>query len=288
MPATFLDLGLLGVRQNLAGCSRQHLTHHFARLSKSHSVTSTSAYSTTSIRQRSQPPLTRHNLKVIHHTVTSAVQVRRHFSKSSEMASKRKNSPVTVMGRPSKIYKQDLYLNKAETGENGQPPTEDEQYIMDMDGDADDRISLPPVAATADTAEWQATIEKVVRNVVSIHFCQTCSFDTDPAISSEATGFVVDAEKGYILTNRHVVGAGPFWGYCIFDNHEEVHFLSSYSILLCLLTLLAVRCLSRLSRSSTRLRYPPLRPQGHQIHAPDSVEPETGPGKSGSRNPGGW
>lgn len=25
----------------------------------------------------------------------------------------------------------------------------------------------------------------------------------------------------YILTNRHVVGAGPFWGYCVFDNHEE-------------------------------------------------------------------
>jgi S1-C subfamily serine protease len=24
------------------------------------------------------------------------------------------------------------------------------------------------------------------------------------------------------LTNRHVVGSGPFWGYCIFDNHEEV------------------------------------------------------------------
>jgi hypothetical protein len=23
------------------------------------------------------------------------------------------------------------------------------------------------------------------------------------------------------LTNRHVVCAGPFWGYCIFDNHEE-------------------------------------------------------------------
>lgn len=131
--------------------------------------------------------------------------------------SKRKTSPVNVMGRPSKIYKQDPYLSGAE---NGQPPAEDEQYFMEMDGE--DRISLPPIAATADTAEWQATIEKVVRNVVSIHFCQTCSFDTDAAISSEATGFVVDAEKGYILTNRHVVGAGPFWGYCIFDNHEEV------------------------------------------------------------------
>jgi len=30
-----------------------------------------------------------------------------------------------------------------------------------------------------------------------------------------------DARR-YILTNRHVVGSGPFWGYCIFDNHEEV------------------------------------------------------------------
>lgn len=73
-----------------------------------------------------------------------------------------------------------------------------------------------------DTAEWQATVEKVISSVVSIRFCQTCAFDTDPALTSEATGFVVDAEKGYILTNRHVVGSGPFWGYIVFDNHEEV------------------------------------------------------------------
>jgi S1-C subfamily serine protease len=65
------------------------------------------------------------------------------------------------------------------------------------------------------------TIEDVINSVVSIHFCQTCSFDTDAASASKATGFVVDAEKGFILTNRHVVGAGPFIGYCIFDNHEE-------------------------------------------------------------------
>lgn len=83
-------------------------------------------------------------------------------------------------------------------------------------------------AAGPDTQEWQATIERVVSRVVSIHFCQTCSFDTDGAISSEATGFVVDAERGYILTNRHVVGAGPFWGYVIFDNHEEVDVQAVY------------------------------------------------------------
>lgn len=24
------------------------------------------------------------------------------------------------------------------------------------------------------------------------------------------------------MTNRHVACAGPFWGHCVFDNHEEV------------------------------------------------------------------
>ncbi|KAI1386413.1 Pro-apoptotic serine protease NMA111 [Hypoxylon trugodes] len=102
------------------------------------------------------------------------------------------------------------------------PDTELPVFIEnDMAADEELTISFPPPAVT-DTAEWQATIENVVRNVVSIRFCQTCSFDTDSACASEATGFVVDAEKGYILTNRHVVGSGPFWGYVVFDNHEEV------------------------------------------------------------------
>ena len=105
---------------------------------------------------------------------------------------------------------------------NGSP--NDSEYMYGSDGITDGMVEPVTTAATAttDTAEWQATIEAVVKNVVSIHFCQTCSFDTSSALASEATGFVVDAAKGYILTNRHVVGSGPFWGYCIFDNHEEV------------------------------------------------------------------
>lgn len=95
----------------------------------------------------------------------------------------------------------------------------EETEMIDED-EEEDRVGL--VTGPGESAEWQHTIEKVVRNVVSIRFCQTCAFDTDPALTSEATGFVVDAERGYILTNRHVVGSGPFWGYVIFDNHEEV------------------------------------------------------------------
>lgn len=79
-----------------------------------------------------------------------------------------------------------------------------------------------------DNQIWQKTIEKVVKSVVSIHFAQTANFDSDSAVVSEATGFVVDSERGIIMTNRHVVGVGPFWGYAVFDNHEECDVIPIY------------------------------------------------------------
>lgn len=83
--------------------------------------------------------------------------------------------------------------------------------------------SIPAVnPSPQDPGKWQATLETVISSVVSIHFSRPRPFDTDLSTCSQATGFVVDAEKGYILTNRHVVCPGPFTGYCVFDNHEEV------------------------------------------------------------------
>ena len=77
-------------------------------------------------------------------------------------------------------------------------------------------------------AKWQDTISKVVQSVVSIHFSQVAPFDSESAVVSEATGFVVDSKIGIILTNRHVVGPGPFIGYAIFDNHEECDVIPIY------------------------------------------------------------
>lgn len=69
--------------------------------------------------------------------------------------------------------------------------------------------------------QWQGTITEVIKSVVSIHFTNITNFDTELCLTSEATGFVVDSTRGIILTNRHVVGPGPFSGYAVFDNHEE-------------------------------------------------------------------
>ncbi|KAK4125449.1 trypsin-like serine protease [Parathielavia appendiculata] len=136
---------------------------------------------------------------------------------SSASRSKRKEPPLSVGGRHPKHHRPNGDLSSA----GDHTPDRHDDFEGDYEEYEDPRLTaLLPTGP--DTAEWQATIQNVVRNVVSIRFCQTCSFDTDPALTSEATGFVVDAERGYILTNRHVVGSGPFWGYCIFDNHEEV------------------------------------------------------------------
>ncbi|KAI1628279.1 Pro-apoptotic serine protease nma111 [Exophiala viscosa] len=147
--------------------------------------------------------------------------LRRTYHSTSAMASngearpKRRTSPISALERPKKQLKQ----------ENGVPTpgdaTPQNGSVYDIGADLSSLPVISTAAAAGDSPEWQATIEKVIKSVVSIHFCQTCSFDTDLSTSSQATGFVVDAENGYILTNRHVVCAGPFWGYCVFDNHEE-------------------------------------------------------------------
>lgn len=102
--------------------------------------------------------------------------------------------------------------------------TQENGYYPDEVDESDSSYASQPifdVGSTSNNNRWQETITKVVKSVVSIQFSQVSNFDTETAIVSEATGFVVDSENGYILTNRHVVGPGPFCGYVVFDNHEE-------------------------------------------------------------------
>mgnify|MGYP001816217050 FL=1 len=80
---------------------------------------------------------------------------------------------------------------------------------------------VPPVFAAEEPA-WTETLERISSGVVSIRVDSTRAFDTEWNTSSQATGFVVDAERGLILTNRHVVTPGPVIAEAIFRNNEEV------------------------------------------------------------------
>jgi S1-C subfamily serine protease len=86
-------------------------------------------------------------------------------------------------------------------------------------------VAGPPAVESRD---WAATLERIAGSVVSIEIDLTRAFDTEWNTSSQATGFVVDAERGLILTNRHVVTPGPVIAEATFLNREEVQLYPVY------------------------------------------------------------
>ncbi len=82
------------------------------------------------------------------------------------------------------------------------------------------------VAAPAPT--WPTTLDRVAPAVVSIQVTGVRNFDTENAGVSQGTGFVVDAERGWLLTNRHMVHAGPVVARAVFLDNEEVPLIAAY------------------------------------------------------------
>jgi S1-C subfamily serine protease len=83
-------------------------------------------------------------------------------------------------------------------------------------------------AAVEEDPDWAVTLERIAGSVVSIEVDATRAFDTEWNTSSQATGFVVDAERGLVLTNRHVVTPGPVTAEATFLNREEVQLFPVY------------------------------------------------------------
>jgi pro-apoptotic serine protease NMA111 len=83
-------------------------------------------------------------------------------------------------------------------------------------------------ASVEENPDWAVTLERIASSVVSIEVDSTRAFDTEWNSSAQATGFVVDAERGLILTNRHVVTPGPVTSEATFLNREEVQLYPVY------------------------------------------------------------
>jgi len=89
-------------------------------------------------------------------------------------------------------------------------------------------IALAASNVAAEETAWTNTLERISSGVVSIRVDSTRAFDTEWNSSSQATGFIVDAERGLILTNRHVVTPGPVVAEAVFRNNEEVRLTPVY------------------------------------------------------------
>ena len=89
-------------------------------------------------------------------------------------------------------------------------------------------VAAEQAAAGEENPDWAVTLQRIASSVVSIDVDQTRAFDTEWNNSAQATGFVVDAERGLILTNRHVVTPGPVTAEATFLNREEVQLYPVY------------------------------------------------------------
>ncbi|KAF3902948.1 hypothetical protein ABW20_dc0101131 [Dactylellina cionopaga] len=82
--------------------------------------------------------------------------------------------------------------------------------------------------SAADKETWDRTLPRVIRGIVSIKATTVRPFDTEAAGDYTATGFVIDAKRGLILSNRHVVSPAPITAVAIFFNYEEVKLAPIY------------------------------------------------------------
>lgn len=85
-----------------------------------------------------------------------------------------------------------------------------------------------PKPTPAPPPTWESTLDRVSKAVVSIEVTAVRDFDTETAGTSFGTGFVVDAARGLLLTNRHMVHAGPVTARATFLDNEEVELHAVY------------------------------------------------------------
>jgi len=87
---------------------------------------------------------------------------------------------------------------------------------------------LAATAAAVAQSGWQETLDRVASSVVVMRVNAPRSFDHVVAGYQTATGFIVDAERGLLLTNRHVVMPGPVVAEAVFRDNEEVEIQAVY------------------------------------------------------------
>jgi len=75
---------------------------------------------------------------------------------------------------------------------------------------------------SSDEDPWPNVLEQASKAVVMLKIHTVRFFESAETAISVSSGFVVDKNRGILLTNRHVVQAGPIVGKAVFLNNEEV------------------------------------------------------------------
>ncbi|KAI8853479.1 hypothetical protein BC829DRAFT_424639 [Chytridium lagenaria] len=91
----------------------------------------------------------------------------------------------------------------------------------EVNGSSDQMINDGVEEAVRSPSVWEKTLSQIIPAIVSIRLIAVRNFDTDHQGASQASGFIVDKERGIILSNRHVVHPGPVLAEGIFSQSKE-------------------------------------------------------------------
>jgi S1-C subfamily serine protease len=83
-------------------------------------------------------------------------------------------------------------------------------------------MSICPPAAAVDSEN------DIVNSIVNIQIDKVRSWDDGYNSSSKGTGFIIDSKRGYILTNKHIIGVGPVIAYGEFSNKRSIQLVPVY------------------------------------------------------------
>ncbi|KAG0011990.1 serine protease, partial [Entomortierella chlamydospora] len=115
-----------------------------------------------------------------------------------------------------KLHNRGTVLEETMTGGGGP------SFILDHGDPKAPTVTVPPsigVTPKLVVQTWETTLERSIRSIVSITANHVRSFDTETS---------VDAKRGIILTNRHVVSPAPILALAILSNYEEVELKPIY------------------------------------------------------------
>ncbi|CCI41248.1 unnamed protein product [Albugo candida] len=109
-----------------------------------------------------------------------------------------------------------LYIIHPSTGAK-EAKSEDINSAVELEKQLNEKLAAELLATQPKAvANWKKTLQEVVPAIVTLKLNNPKWFDTETPGNGSATGFVVDANKGIILTNRHVDAEA------VFQNNEEV------------------------------------------------------------------
>ncbi len=82
--------------------------------------------------------------------------------------------------------------------------------------------------ASAAQKPWKKIIEEVKSSIVMIDIEVLSKLENENPGCYQGTGFIIDSKRGIILTNRHVIGAGPSTAKATFENKEKIEIKAVY------------------------------------------------------------